>query len=96
MKKLAADIIILHMHQKPQLYEIRFLGYGVRGTEFFVILCYFCPFTPPPLPNNLENQNFEKIKKALGDAALAIRKKVRQQVFAFDICQFEGISTAKM
>ena len=33
-------------------------------TEFSVILGhFFCPFTPP---NNLENQNFEKMKKASG------------------------------
>ena len=29
------------------------------GTEFFLVLDYFLPFYPP---NNLENQNFEKIK----------------------------------
>ena len=28
--------------------------------------------------------------------ALAIRKKVRQQIFAVDISQFEGISMAKI
>ena len=28
--------------------------------------------------------------------ALAIRKKIRQQVFAVDICQFEGILMAKI
>ena len=30
------------------------------------------------------------------DTALTIRKKVRQQVFAVDICQSEGILTAKI
>ena len=29
-------------------------------------------------------------------SALVIRKKVRQQVFAVDICQFEGISMGKI
>ena len=29
-------------------------------------------------------------------AALAIRKKVQQQVFAFNTCKFEGISTVKI
>ena len=66
--------------------------------SFCAIFALLPPDPPPPLPlpNNLEIQNFEKMKKALGDAALAIRKKVRQKVFAFNICQFEGISMAKM
>ena len=33
-------------------------------TEFFVILDHFLPFYPP---NNLKNQNFEKMKETLGD-----------------------------
>ena len=35
-----------HVYQKPQSYEVRFLRYGVRQTEFFVILVYFLPFYP--------------------------------------------------
>ena len=46
-KKIAGDIIILHVYQKSQLYDVRFLRYRVRQTGFFVILGYFCPFTPP-------------------------------------------------
>ena len=34
-----------HVYQKPQLYEMWFLRYRVRQTEFFVILGYFLPFT---------------------------------------------------
>ena len=39
MKKFAGDIII------SQSYDIRFLRYRVRRTEFFVILGDFLPFT---------------------------------------------------
>ena len=35
-----------HVYQKPQSYEVRFLWYGVRQTEFFVILVHFLPFHP--------------------------------------------------
>ena len=35
-----------------------------RDKQFFVILDYFLPFYPS---SNLENQNFEKIKKNSGD-----------------------------
>ena len=38
--------------------------YGVRQTEFFVIMGRFLPFYPPMDP---QNQNFEKIKKKLED-----------------------------
>ena len=38
-------------------------------TDFFVILRHFLPFNPLH-PNNPENQNFEKIKKAFGDAII--------------------------
>ena len=45
------------------------LTYGVRQTKFLVILNFgpfFCPFIV--CSNNPENQNFEKMKKASGDA----------------------------
>ena len=67
MKKIAADIIILHVYQKPQSYEVWFLRYGVRQTEFFVILDHFLIFCPS---NNPENQNFEKMRKASGGAII--------------------------
>ena len=63
MNKITGDIIILHVHPKPQSYEVRFLRYEVRNTEFFVILGHFLPFYSP---NNLKNQNFEKMKKESG------------------------------
>ena len=36
----------------------------LSATDFFVILDHFLPFYPP---NNLKNQNFEKMKKISGD-----------------------------
>ena len=53
-----------HVYQKPHSYEVWFLRYRVRQTEFFVILGHFLPFY---LPNNPENQNFEKMKKTYRD-----------------------------
>ena len=41
-----------------------FLRYGAQQAEFFVILDYFLPFCPL---KNLQNQNFEKMKKIIGD-----------------------------
>ena len=63
MKKIAGDIIILHMYQKSQSHDIGFLRYGVRQAEFFVILGHFFPFQPP---DNPENQIL-KLKKTPGD-----------------------------
>ena len=45
------------MYHKWQSYDVWFLRYGVRQSEFFVILDYFLPFYPS---NNSKNQNFEK------------------------------------
>ena len=48
---------------KTQSYEVWFLRYVVRQTEFFfVILGQFLPFYPLTTP---ENQNFDKMKKHL-------------------------------
>ena len=63
MKKIAADIIILHMCNKNHSHmrygqEPR---YGARQTEFFVILDHFLSFYSS---NNPENQSFEQIKEA--------------------------------
>ena len=54
-------------YQKPQPYEARFLRYGVRQTNFFVILGHISHFYPS---NNPENKNFEKIKKAFGNVII--------------------------
>ena len=60
MKKTPGDIIILHLCTTNDDYMI----YGSWDMErdrqnFFVILDYFLLFYRP---NNLENQNFEKMK----------------------------------
>ena len=40
---------------------------------FLSFWAIFCPFTPPPFPrNNLENQNFEKMKKACGNVIIIL------------------------
>ena len=55
-----------NVYQKSQLHDVRFLRYGVRQTEFFVILGHFLPFYHPHShvsPNDPENQNFEKKRK---------------------------------
>ena len=44
--------------------DVRVMRYQVRQTDVFVNLGYFLPFY---LTNNMKNQNFEKIKKVLGD-----------------------------
>ena len=62
MKKIASDNIFLHMYTKS--YDIQFLRYRVRWTEFFF---YFGPFFALSSPNNPENQTFEKTKKTAGD-----------------------------
>ena len=53
-----------HLQHKLQSYDVMFLRYGVRQTEFFVILERFLSFYPSLDP---ENQNFENMKKAPGD-----------------------------
>ena len=53
------------VYQKPQSYEVQFLRYGVRETEFFVILGHFLPLYSL---NNQKNQNFKTIKEASWDA----------------------------
>ena len=52
------------VYQKSLSYDVWFLRYGVRQTEFFVMMDRFLPFYPPMDP---ENQNFEKMKKPLED-----------------------------
>ena len=52
---------VTHVCQKSQLYDVRFLKYGAQRTDFFVILDHLLLFYPP---NNLQSQNFQKIKKA--------------------------------
>ena len=51
-----------------------FLKYKVQQTEFFVILGHFLPFY---LPDNPENQNFEKLKT---------KKKTPEYIIILQIC----------
>ena len=73
-----------HVYQKPQSYEVQFLRYRVR--QFF--LCHFRPFFAlylPLHPNNPENQNFEKIKKASRDVIILnwCNKKHDRMTYAY-------------
>ena len=56
-------------------YDIWFLRYGARQTEFFAILHYFLPFY---YPNNPENQNFEKMKKTPGDIIILLMCRINE------------------
>ena len=53
-----------NMFHKCRSYDVWFLRYKARRTEFFGIFGHFLPFN---LPNNLKNHSFEKMKKAAGD-----------------------------
>ena len=54
------------VNQKSQSYNVWFLRYGVRQTDFIVILGHFLPFFSPP-PDNPENKNFEKLHCTIND-----------------------------
>ena len=43
LKKMPEDIIILHLHTTNESYDVWFLRYGARQTQFYVILDYFLP-----------------------------------------------------
>ena len=49
-----------HLHYKWQSYDVWFLRYRARQTELLSFWTVFCPFYPP---KDLENQNFEKMRK---------------------------------
>ena len=70
-----------HVYQKPQSCEVQFLRYGVR--IFLSFWAIFCPFNPLP-PNNSENQNFEKMKKASGD--VIILNLCNKKTQSYDVC----------
>ena len=50
-------------HHKLQSYDVGFLRYGARRTEFF---CHFGPFLPFYPTNNPDNKISEKLKKTPG------------------------------
>ena len=83
MKKIAGDIVILQLCTKNHNHmKIQFLRYRVR--QNFVIFCHAPPPRPTP-PNNLENHNFEKMKKASGDVIILnlCNKKHDHMMYAY-------------
>ena len=65
IKKAPGDIIILQICTiNDNHIFVCFLRYGSRCAQSFVILDNFLLFY---IPNNPQNQNFEKMKKASGD-----------------------------
>ena len=68
-EKITGDKIILHMcNINDNHYDVWFLRYEAWQTKFFVILDHFLPFYPS---NNLENQNFGKLKKTPSDIIIS-------------------------
>ena len=68
MKKIAGDIIILYMYTKNHNH----MRYSSWDKQWDRIICHFGPFFAllHSLPNNIENQNFQKMKKASGDVII--------------------------
>ena len=70
MKKNPGGIIILNMitiNENHMMYD----SWDMEHDKyFFLILDHFLPFYTPVPPNNPENQNFEKMKKATGDVII--------------------------
>ena len=65
---MAGDIILhLCRYHKWRSYNVWFLRYWAQQAGFFVILGYFLPFYSP---NNPENKNLEKMKKAPEDVII--------------------------
>ena len=69
MKKTPGNTIILHEYHKSKSYDVWFLRYGARRTEFFSFWTIL-PCCPPPPLNNPKNQNFEKWKKTPTDITI--------------------------
>ena len=55
---------------KPQSYEVQFLRYRAKQNFFCHFGQFFALLPPSHPPNNPENQNFEKMKKASGDVII--------------------------
>ena len=68
-KKTAGDIIILHTCTKNHNY-LRYSSWDTAWDKFVLSFwAIFCPL-PHPQPNNSENQNFGKRKKASKDVII--------------------------
>ena len=74
-KKIAGDIIILHMCTKNHNH-MRYSSWDMEWDNFFAVYL---------LPNNPENQNFEKMKKASGDVIILnlCNKKHDHMMYAY-------------
>ena len=74
-KKIAGDIIILHMCTKNHNH-MRYSSWDTEWDKFVLSFwTILCPSPPPPPPtpfhcNNSENQNLKKKKKASGDVII--------------------------
>ena len=81
-KKIAGDIIILHMCTKNHNH-VRYSFWDSEWDKFF--LSFWAIFGPLPTPtNNPENLNFEKMKKESGDVIILnlCNKKHNQMMYA--------------
>ena len=68
--RIAWDIA-LHMYIKNHKH-MSYCSWDMEWDRIFVSFwAIFCPFTPPPPPNNLENQNFEKMEVVSGDGIIS-------------------------
>ena len=67
-------IIILHMRSINDNHMMYGSWDMERNRQCFVVWANFCPFYPT---NNLKNQNFEKLKKKLGDLELSYETQSR-------------------
>ena len=63
-KKFLEILSFVPLMHKWKSYDVWFLRYGVWQTEFFLTLDHFLPFYSP---KNLENHNFDKMKKTTRD-----------------------------
>ena len=83
MKKIAGDIIILHMCTKNHNH----MRYSSWDTKWDRIFCHFGPFFAflPHPPDNTENQNFEEMKKAFEDVIILnlCNKKHDHKMYAY-------------
>ena len=68
------------LYQKPQSYEVWFLIQSETDIIFCQIGLFFSLLPPPSLPpNNPENQNFEKMKKACEDVIIILHMCTKNQ-----------------
>ena len=81
MKKIAGDIIILHMCTKNHNH----MRYSSWDKEWDKIFLSIWAIFSAPLPNNTENQNFEKLKKSSGEVTILNlwNKKHDQIMYAY-------------